>query len=174
MIANPLNTTNNSIAALFPDAPDDSSVSAWNGNSYVVWNKDVDFGWIGPTNGAILQLNPGIGIFFHTPAGQTYTKTWVGEVIQNSTNPVPHLLSLKSSILPQQGKIETELLYPATDDDAILKWSGTAYEIYNRDVDFGWVGPTGAHPDEPVVRVAEGVFISRAGASTSWIRNFVP
>ena len=110
-------------------------------------------------------LNPGEGIFIQV--GSQYVKTFVGEVVLNSTNPVPSGFSMKASVVPQAGLIQTDLLFPAANFDKVLRWNfGTQlYDQFILDPDDGWV------PSQPNVRVAEGYFI-QTGGTKQWIRNF--
>jgi hypothetical protein len=171
MIANPLNSTNNNIDKLFSDAPSLTKVFRFVGGAYVQYINDPDDGWTGPSGpGNVFALNPGEGIFLQIPSGQ-YIKTFVGEVQLNSTNPVPNGFSLRSSVVPQAGRIQTDLLYPANNLDKVFRWSGTAYTQYILDPDDGWTGPLGIG-DQPQLRVAEGVFIQNNSPTKNWIRNF--
>jgi hypothetical protein len=171
MIANPLQSTNNDMKVLFSDAPDNSKVFRFQGGAYVLYFKDADDGWSGPGGpGDSFLLNPGEGIFFQHPGGSPYVKTFVGEVVLNSTNPIPNGFAIRSSVVPQAGKVQTDLLYPAGVNDKIFKWSGTAYVLYFNDVDDGWTGPGGV--EEPTLAVAESAFFQNAGTAKSWIRNF--
>jgi hypothetical protein len=172
MIANPLNATNNDIKVLFADAPVNAKVFRFQGGAYVLYFNDVDDGWSGPGGpGATFNLNPGEGVFFQNPS-TPYVKTYVGEVVLNSTNVVPNGFSLRSSVIPQQGKVQTDLLYPGNVNDKVFRWSGTAYILYFNDVDDGWTGP-GGPGDEPVLRVAESAFFQNNSPTKNWVRNFV-
>jgi hypothetical protein len=173
LIANPLQATNNNITSLFAGAPNFTKILRFDGSAYLSYTLDPDDGWVGPGGpGDTFNLNPGEGVFVQV--GSTYAVTFVGDVIQNSTNPVPAGFSLKASVVPQAGLIQTDLLYPAANFDKILRWNGTAYVSYTLDPDDGWVGP-GGPGDQPNIRVAEGFFIQTGAAKVpGWVRNFVP
>src|SRR5687767_7867980 len=83
MIANPLNTTNNTIGSLLTDLPNFSNLLKWTGSGFNV--ATFAFGaWDQPN----ITLNPGEGAFVNL--GSAATLTFVGEVMQGSlTNPVP-------------------------------------------------------------------------------------
>jgi len=171
MIANPLNATNNSMKLLFSDAPVNSKVFRFVGGAYVLYFNDVDDGWTGPAGpGDSFNMNPGEGIFFQNPAASPYVKTFTGEVQLGSTNVVPNGYSIRSSVVPQAGKVQTELLYPGNVNDKIFKWSGTAYILYFNDVDDGWTGPSGI--EEPQLKVAEAAFFQNNSPTKNWVRNF--
>jgi hypothetical protein len=170
MIANPLQSTNNNINQLFSDAPAFTKVVRFQGGGYVQYINDPDDGWTGPAGpGDVFALNPGEGVFVQVPS--QYVKTFVGEVVLDSTNQIPASFSMRSSVVPQAGKVQTDLGFPAQNFDKIVRWSGTGYIQYILDPDDGWVGPLGIG-DEPQVRVAEGFFVQNASPTKNWIRHF--
>jgi len=158
MIANPLNTTNNTLQALLPDAPNGSQMLKWTGSGFVV--STMFFGaW-----DQNLTLNPGEGAFINL--GGPYTATFVGEVMQGSlTNPIPAGYSIRSSQVPQSGGVTTTLGLSQLDNGSqILVWTGSGYAVYT--LFFGaW------DPSEPVINVGQSFFIN-AGTATSWSRTF--
>ena len=163
IIANPLSATNNNIPSLFSDAPAFTKILRFQGGLYVQAINDPDDGWVGAAIST--PLAPGEGFFIQV--GSQYVKTFVGEVVLNSTNSVPSGFSMKSSVIPQAGLLQTDLLYPAASFDKVLRWNfaGQLYDQFILDPDDGWV------PSQPNVRVAEGYFI-QTGVAKNWIRNF--
>jgi hypothetical protein len=138
----------------------------------VQYVNDPDDGWTGPGGpGNVFALNPGEGVFLNLPAATTYVKTYVGEVVLNSTNPVPNGFSMRSSVIPQAGLVQTDLLYPAGTFDRVYKFVGGAYVQYVNDPDDGWTGP-GGPGQQPSLAVAEGAFFSNPSPLKNWIRNF--
>jgi hypothetical protein len=171
MIANPLNATNNSNSQLFSTAPAFTKIIRYQGGAYQTYVNDPDDGWTGPGGiGDVFNLNPGEGVFIQIPAGPSYVKTFVGEVQLNSTNSVPSGFSMRASVIPQAGRVQTDLLYPAANFDKVIKWTGSAYDTYVLDPDDGWTSNAG--PGEPTLKVAEGFFAQKT-APANWIRNFV-
>jgi hypothetical protein len=160
LIANPLNATNNNISALYSDAPALTKIIRFVGGAYATSVNDPDFGW---SPNAL--LNPGEGYFIQVPAGPNYVKTYVGEVVLNSTNNVPTGFSIRASVIPQTGLVQTDLLYPAVSLDKVIKWTGTAYQTFTLDPDFGW------QPSEPTIQVGDSFFAQKT-APANWIRNF--
>jgi hypothetical protein len=167
--ANPLSQTNNDVQYLFPTAANypyltiSKRNSAGTGYDESTYDPDVP-GWTAP-----LDIAPGHGIWIATPAGTTFTNTYVGEVVQNSTNAIPAGYSLKSSIIPQAAPIQATLLYPAGDYDKIYQWNGIGYDEFTYDPDVpGWT------PSEPAPAVATGFWIYNNGSAKNWIRNFTP
>jgi len=164
MIANQLNTTNNTIGSLIIPQPNDQlfkyagGFTAYVGDSYNpgVWN---------PNGNA--TLNPGEGAFY-LPAVAT-TLTFVGEVLQGSlVNDLPTGQKvMRSSMVPQAGGVTGQLGLPVEANDQLFLYNGgyTAYvgDSYN---------PGTWAPSDPQVAVGQAFFYIKAGTSTSWVRNF--
>jgi len=125
----------------------------------------VDLVWT-PNGNA--TLNPGEGGFYRSPSATTLT--FVGEVLQGSlTNTLPiNLYAIRSSIVPQQGKITTDLAVPGEAFDQAYKYAGGYTAFGFDDVDLIWT------PTEPVFNVGEAFFYHKAASATQskWIRNF--
>jgi hypothetical protein len=165
MIANQLNTTNNTLNALLPNGPPNTTVLKWAGGwggatfdpDDLVWYPNGDF-----------TLNPGEAALVKCTANTTLT--FVGEVLQGalSTTLSPGNYVGRSSIVPQAGLVATDLKYVPEPNDVILKWNG------------GWGGATFDpddlvfYPSEPTFGVGEGMLIKKAAAGTitAWTRNF--
>jgi hypothetical protein len=160
LIANQLNTTNNTIGNLLQNVPNFSNFYRWNGTSFDV--ATYSFGaWDQPT----YSLAPGEGGFFNTDTATTLT--FVGEVLQGAlANPIPVGFSIRSSKVPQAGGVDTLGLTNLSNFDNLYQWNPTnqSYQVFT--YQFGaW------DPAVPVVKVGEAVFIN-AQAATSWDRNF--
>ncbi len=165
MIANQLNTTNNTLGALIPAPADSSSFFKYSGG-FQSYQYDGLGGQWDPDGNA--TLNPGEGGFFVSP--QATTLTFVGEVLQgNLTNTLPiGVKVLRSSVVPQQGGITTVLGLPGEDSDSLFTYSG-GYASYQYDgLGNQW------DPTEPVINVGQAFFYVKANSSVSsnWIRNF--
>jgi hypothetical protein len=165
MIGNQLNTTNNTIASLIPNGPPGAQLYKYNGGYTAYAFDDADLVWL--PNGAA-TLNPGEGCFFKSPVATTLT--FVGEVLQGSrTNTLPiNLLAMRTSIVPQQGKITTDLAAPGEAGDQLYRYSGGFSAFAFDDADLVWL------PSEPTINVGEAFFYKKASTSTQskWIRNF--
>lgn len=166
LIANQLNTTNNTLAGLFPNAPAFSQfykyAGGWTESSF----DDIDMAWVpDPT----VSLNPGEGGFFKSP--EATTLTFVGEVLQgNLSNPLPSIgvLGVRSSMVPQAGLLTTDLGYPGEAFDQVYTYAGGWTEASFDDIDLAWV------PVEPTLGVGEAVMVKKATgtSATAWTRNF--
>jgi hypothetical protein len=174
MIANQLNTTNNSIGALLaPPMVDNGdtlfkfsggfSASTYSGDDGQ-WNPDP-----------AVTLNPGEAAFIKPVAARTLT--FVGEVLQGSlTNTLPlNTKVLRASMVPQQGLISTDLGVPYANGDTAFTFNtaqnGGGYSAYTYSEDDGTWNPT-----EPVISVGQGFFYLKSAtapaASANWVRNF--
>lgn len=165
MIANQLNTTNNTIASLIPNGPPLANLYKFNGSFTVYKFDDVDLVWTPDGNAT---MNPGEGAFYISPTATTLT--FVGEVMQGSlVNTLPiNQKVIRSSMVPQQGLITTDLKLPGEPLDNLYTYSGS-YTVYKfDDVDLIWT------PSEPTINVGQAFFyIKQTGnTSSSWVRNF--
>jgi len=164
LIANQLNTTNNTIGALFPNGPASSTFYKYAGGWSAYEYSGDDLTWY-PNGDATLNL--GEGGFFQ--AGSATTLTFVGEVAQGALStglPAAGLLGVRSSQVPQAGLLTTDLKFPAEASDTTYKYAGgwSAFE-YSGD-DLTW------YPSEPTFGVGEALMVQKAGATTAWTRNF--
>lgn len=164
LIANQLNTTNNTLAGIIPNPPPLSSFFKFNSGYTAYTFDDVDLTWLPDGN---TTLAPGEGGFFISP--EATTLTFVGEVKQGSlTNTLPvGIKVLRGSIVPQGGTA-TALGIPAEPLDTLFTFSGgfTAYSF--DDVDLVWL------PSEPNLAVGQGFFYQKANGNVqpNWVRNF--
>lgn len=157
MIANQLNTTNNTIANLLTTLPNNSNFYKWTGTDF-----DIATFFFGSWDKPNLTLNPGEGGFVNVASPATIT--FVGDVPEgNLSNPIPVGFSIRSSQVPQAGPVDT-LGLTLNNNDNLYKWNGSSYDIYT--FFFGsW------SPSTPTLAVGESIFIN-AGTATSWNRTF--
>lgn len=175
LIANPLNTTNNTIGSLFgANTPDGTTLYKWTGSTYTIATYASFLGgWFGQSgslNG--VSLNPGEGAF--VSAASPFTNTFVGEVLQGSlTNGIPPGYSIRGSQVPQAGDANALNLSAAlTDGDIVYKWLGNKYDIYTRAsfLPNGWGGGASGI-DAPVIGVGEAFFVYAQNGG-NWTRSF--
>jgi hypothetical protein len=176
LIANPLNTTNNTVGALLGEVggvlPEGTQVYLWNGTGYAIGTRD-DTGAAGwsPDGFENQDLSPGKGAFIKNGGAAALTVTFVGEVLQgNLTNHVGTGYQLLASKVPQAGAIDTVLGFPTTDGDQVYQWNPTTQKYVIFTVDSlssppPWNGPA------PLIDVGEG-FFSRKAAAIDWVRQF--
>jgi len=172
ILANPLNQPTNNLTSVLPSVPVNTKVFVLNATGGFDLATLRATGWTGPGAGAL--LNPGTGFFIQNVGTADMTVTFVGEVPQgtNLVVSVPVGFSLLSSIVPQQGKIETDLKFPSASGDKLFLFdtASQGYQAFTRRATVGtWTGVAGV--PEPVINVASG-FWYQAVAATSWARSF--
>jgi len=152
--------------------PDGALLYRYNSTTQDFFNAATyvtNVGWYpvsGNTNDPALQLPLGEGFLVWSPAA--WTCTFVGEVAQGTlTNQLPPNYSLKGSIVPQGGLLQTMLGYPAHEGDVIFSGAPGAWTPYTFDpFEFFWT------PSEPNIAVGQGFFVFRTIANQPWVRNF--
>jgi hypothetical protein len=166
LIANPLETTANTVAELFPGI-DGMGVFKFVDGSYVIANYDAGLGdWDNS-----FTLMPGEGAFVFVPGSADVTVTFVGEITEGAkSNTLPVGWSMKSSMIPQGGALVSALGFPVEDGDGVFTYNTSktppGYDISNFDAGLGdW------DAGEPVLAVGQAFFLNKATAST-WTRNF--
>ena len=167
LIANPLNSTNNTLGSLIPIPPPSTTFYKYTtGSGYTIYTFDeFDLSW---NPAPVVTLNPGEGGFIRNPDASPMTITFVGEVLQGSlTNNLPAGYAIRSSKVPQAGPVTSTLGLQPDASDTLYKYvPGSGYSIYTFDeFDLSWT------PSEPSLNVGES-FFSFKGAGKDWVRNF--
>ncbi|HVM48530.1 MAG TPA: hypothetical protein VMU04_10915 [Candidatus Acidoferrum sp.] len=178
MIANQLNTTNNTLEALIPNGPPNAQFFKFVNGGFSGWTFDsYDLVWEQNGQPVPASMNPGEGGFYVTPAATTLT--FVGEVEQGSLtnlNLASGQKRILSSIVPQQGRITTDLGLPGGPNDQLFTYNTAqnngAYVTWTFDsYDLQW--EQNGQANEPVINVGQAFFYIQAPANTaSWVRNF--
>jgi hypothetical protein len=174
LISNPLNQTNNDVQYLFPNAASYPGLAVYKRSlaGYLQAFYDPDNGgWGGDYPMAIA---PGEGFWLQSPAGITYSNTFVGEVVLNSTNPIPHGYALKASVVPQVGDLTAQPGFPlgANVGDSVYFFNGNGYNQYTFDPDNGGWNLNGTPGNPATTSVVQGYWTQNQGANTNWVRNF--
>jgi hypothetical protein len=170
LLANPLNLATNTLATVLPDLPANTVVYKYDvTTSKFVQSKKCTTGW---TPDATLSLKPGEGFFVQNPGTTDVTITFVGEVL-TGTQAVSYAAgyNMLGSLIPQTGKIQTDLGLPAKLNDIIYRFDAPTQKYLQdkRRADTNpWTGTTG----EPVLNVGDGFFYFNASAAGSWSRTF--
>jgi len=176
MIANQLNTTNNTIGALLvpPMVANNDLLYKFNGG-FSASQYSTDDGQWDPS--PAVTLNPGEAALYKNTQGSTETLTFVGEVLQGQlVNTLPlGTQVMRSSMVPQQGLISTTLGVPYDNNDLLYVYNiaqnSSGYSAYQYSTDDGqW------DPNEPTINVGQGFFYKKAAtanpANANWVRNF--
>jgi len=165
LIANPLNGTNNGLNTIIPNPGVGSFVYKFTnpgGFSQIAENGGPGLWDVN------LTLAPGEGAFISVPA--LTTNTFVGEVLTGTrTNDIPTGFSIRSSIVPQSGALDTVLGFPAAAGDFIYRFANPGgYSVFESGGGGLW------DPTAPVPAVGESFWINNPGAAKSWVRTFNP
>ncbi|HYG33846.1 MAG TPA: hypothetical protein VEC99_03625 [Clostridia bacterium] len=165
MLANQLNTTNNTIASLLPNGPAGATLYKYSGSYAAYVFDDLDMAW---TPDGLATLNPGEGAFFRSPTATTLT--FVGEVMQgNLTNSTPiGALAMRSSIVPQASGVSSVLKFAGEGGDTIYKYANGYSAFVFDDLDLAWT------PSEPTFGIGEAFFVKKSPTATAntWVRSF--
>jgi hypothetical protein len=161
IVANPLNNGDNKVSTVFGANPGPLTVYRFGDAGFSISSYDTDFEeWSSDD-----VINPGEG-FFVNNGGDASTVTFVGEVPQGAlSNSLPAGFSIRSSQVPQAGKLQTDLGFPVDEAVTVYQFGANGYSISSFDADFEeW-------DSEPTVGVAEGFWVLRQSA-TNWTREF--
>jgi len=170
LISNPLTAADNKISSLFAGLPAgtqinkfDSATSKFSTATY----DDLDNAYT-PAAAAAQTVVPGEGVFVFNSGTAAINITFVGEVPQgNLANAYPKGLSIRSSMVPQEGTAK-DLGFVGKPGDQIFQFD-TATQKYAPsafdDLDNDWV------PKLKPLKVGEAFFLNAAAAGT-WNRTF--
>ena len=163
MHCNPLNANDNRISAVLPSMADGDTLWKWDDATQQWMTSNVfipGYGWSDPS----MILAPGEGFLMDLGAGETHS--FVGEVSQGySVNPVPNLLSIRSSIVPQAGRVMTDLHLPVINGDTVNRMINGSYTTYTYSAG-AW------SPSEPSVSIGES-FWNDKNVGFWWHRNYL-
>jgi hypothetical protein len=167
LIANPLNTATNTLNALLSGVPNGSQFYKYvTGVGYTISTFRSGPGvWSG--TGGEVSLNPGEGGFFKNTTPTNLVLGFVGEVPQGTlANALPAGYSIRSSMVPQAGPLDTLLGFPGAEGDVVYRWINGGWITSTYRAATGWSGITA-----PALNLSEAIFISKA-AATTWTRSF--
>lgn len=162
MHCNPLNAIDNRVSALFAGVPEGTTIYKWNDGSQAWIGNGYEFGqWSDPN----MTFVPGEGFLFQNNSA-ALTRSFVGEVaLGHGVNPVPNLQSIRSSIVPQAGRVVTDLHLPVINGDTVSRMINGSYVTYT------YSGGAWS-PSEPSVSIGES-FWNNKNIGFWWHRNFL-
>lgn len=167
LASNPLSAANNTVDALFPDAPSGCTIFKFDGAGFATPNTRGGFGALSWSNPS-MTLNPGEAFFFNNRSGSDYAVTFVGDVPQGSlTTPLNDGFSLVASQVPVVGQVATDLKMPASSGTTVFTFDGTQYSRF----DLGGFGTPTWSPSEPIIDVGQGFWVRRTGTA-NWNVTF--
>jgi len=164
MIANPFNTASNTVASLFPNMAEGTTFCKFDTSLFRLTNNGVKDGkWTNPNE----KFVPGEGAIFFNPTLEFKSLNFFGEVIQGRLlNPIPAGLSIRSSLVPQPGRLGADLGFPVADGDVI--------HLFDRDQQKYVLYPYSTSAWEknpPMVGVGESFWVGKTNPG-NWVRDF--
>jgi hypothetical protein len=113
------------------------------------------------------KFAPGEGAIFFNPTTDFKTLNFVGEVNQGRlVNSIPAGLSIRSSLVPQAGRLGSELEFPFVEGDVI--------HLFDRDQQKYVVYPFSASEWEknpPTINIGESFWVGKTHPR-NWVRDF--
>jgi hypothetical protein len=164
LICNPLNASTNTVSALFPSPPNNTSIYKFDPPSGLFVGNTYLFGSWGTPN---MTVVPGEGFFFKNPGTSDFTNTFVGNVQQGTlTTPLSVGFQIVSSQVPQQGLVATDLGMPVEQNTSVYVFNNALNRYDGSTFLFGSWGS-----GEPQVGVGQAFFLKRV-TSGNWTRTF--
>jgi hypothetical protein len=164
MIANPFRCENPSVSALFPNVPDGTMLHKFDNQLFRLTENLVQEGkWLNPSH----TLNPGEGAIYFNPTSDFTVVNLTGEVPHGKLlNPIPSGFSIRSSMVPQAGRLNVDLGFPVVEGDVIHQYDRDQqkYLIHTYD-------PARWERDPPVIGVGESFWVGKT-APSNWIQEF--
>jgi hypothetical protein len=166
-MANPLNNSPNRSDHILAEAPDNTTAFIWPSSAYTIFSFIDGIGW-DPSG---FSVNPGSGIFILLAPTPGFTNVFVGEIPQGRlTNSLSRGWNMVSSIVPQAGRLTTDLSFPASDGDSFYFYRNDStrrgYEIANFET-----ATDGWDPFQPVLSIGDSCWLYCQTAKL-WIREF--
>jgi len=167
IVANPLNNGGNKISDVFGGNPGSLTVYRFGDAGFSINSYDPD--WEEWDDGDA-TVAPGEGFFVLNGGDAAVNITFVGEVPQGDlSNALPKGFSIRSSQVPQEGKLDVDLGFPTDESVTVYQFGAAGYSISAYDSD--WEEWDTNDLKGPVVGVAEGFWVLRESA-TNWTRSF--
>lgn len=163
MIANPFDTRMNDVANLFKDMPDGTKLNKFDSQSYQLKENGVKDGrWANPHE----KLSPGEGGILFNPASDYRPLSFVGNVLEGQLSlPIPGGFSVRSSMVPLPGRLDTDLDFPIAEGDSIHLYDRDRqkYVVYPYD-------PKQWESNPPLVNVGESFWVAKTSPG-NWSRT---
>ena len=111
-----------------------------------------------------MVLRPGEGWFFKNPRSSSIPMQFHGLAFFG-TNRLPAGFSVCSSIAPQQGRLSTDLLFPAENGDKVFVFNPVIATYSVHTYSGSWT------PSEPVIPIGQSFWVKK-GAAADWVWFF--
>jgi hypothetical protein len=158
LICNPLQSQSRAVADLFPLVPDGCTINKFSLVTFSLNKNAFQHGrWSNPTD----TIGSGEAVIFRNPTDAPILARFVGEIPRAvQTQPVQTGTSLRGSLLPFTGRLESELNFPLAPGDIVSLYSNhnEKYLEYKYG-EKGWEG------EAPIVRLGEGFWIAKNSAA---------
>jgi hypothetical protein len=164
MIANPLESASNTLSALLPNMPEGTALNKFDNSMFKLTENSVTSGRWSNLNET---LSPGEGAIFFNPTSDFQNINFAGDVSQgNLLLPIAVGFSIRSSQIPQFGRLHAELGFPIAAGDVVHLFDRDKqkYVIYEYDAK-KW------ESDPPIVGVGESFWIGKTTPG-NWIQKF--
>lgn len=163
MIANPFDAPNNSVSELLKDLPDGTRINRFDTRFFKLTENFFKGGsWTNPSE----KLVPGEGAILLNPTPDYKVLSFVGTVMQgNLSIPIAGGFSVRSSLVPQAGRLHADLGFPIAEGDVIHLYDRDRqkYVLYPYD-------PVAWNTNPPVVSVGESFWVAKTSPG-NWTRN---
>jgi hypothetical protein len=160
MIANPFEAASNDVANLLKGMPEGTRLNKFDAQVYQLKeNHFRDGKWSNPHE----KLVPGEGALLHNPTSDYRSLNFVGEIIPGKlTLPIPQGFSVRSSLVPVPGRLDTDLGFPVGEGDSIHLFDRDKqdYVVYDYD-------PAKWEENPPLISVGESFWVAKA-APGNW------
>jgi len=165
MIANQLESGNNTVGSLMPAVPEGTTIFKFNPATGAYVGNTFEFeAWADPA----MTLNPGEGAFIKNPTTETFKALFVGEVKQGTlSTPLVKGFQIVASQVPQTGALDDVLGFVPEDGDTVFVFNNATGAYVGSTFEFEeWTAP--------VPKVGEAFFVSKHATSTltAWTRTF--
>jgi hypothetical protein len=114
-----------------------------------------------------MTVVPGEGVKLNVFGGSSVTLRFKGQIAQGySNNAVAQRWSMRSSLIPQAGRLVTDLAFPVLNGESIVRRESGSEVAYT------FNGSTWS-PFEPQLAAGEGFRSYKANSGLDWYRNFL-
>lgn len=165
MIANPFNAPSNTIEDLFPEMSEGVTCCKFDTSLFRLTNNAFKNGhWLNPSE----KLMPGEGAIFFNPTTESKTLNFTGDVsLGLLQNPIPAGLSIRSSLAPQSGRLNSDLGFPLVEGDVVHVFDREQqkYTVFRYTAE-GW------ESNPPIIGVGESFWIGKTQPD-NWVRDFL-
>jgi hypothetical protein len=165
MIANPFDARSNTVSDLLKDMPEGTKINKFD-TRFFQMNENIFRG--GTWSNASEKLVPGEGAILFNPTSDYKSLSFVGDVMQgNLSIPIAGGFSVRSSMVPQAGRLHTDLGFPIAEGDVIHLFDRDRqkYVLYPYD-------PVTWTANPPIVSVGESFWVAKTSPG-NWTRSIL-